>query len=196
MEVKKIYIVLAIALFMIGCIYAYLSALGSMWILHEEDDSPYFITTSPIVLHHILVPQGTKITYANRYFWQKKEQNRMLNEKYITEISLPEGSRVEWGGVPITSIIKFYNPDMKGYSVYADFDRLHKDNETQFAKLWQGCSDNLSITVTDTDDWSFNKNNIVDIESCSVNFQRYFKEDLKQQNFLDSLHDAMMQVKE
>ena len=46
------------------------------------------------------------------------------------------------------------------------------------------------------DDWSFNKQNITDVESCGVNNQRYFKEDKSQQQFLDSLMKELLNIKQ
>ena len=79
----------------------------------------------------------------------------------------------------------FFNSEMHGYTVYADFKRLPNTQKNRFNQLWQSCNDSLGITVKNTDDWSFNKENIADIESCSVNYQRYFKNNPKQQYFLD-----------
>ncbi|MCL7763527.1 hypothetical protein MPF19_08890 [Polaribacter sp. Z014] len=195
METKKILIILGIILFvLIGLFYIYAKGLGSMYALgNKPDESPFYITTKPIVVKNILLPKGTKISYKKNYFWQKYEQKELLNEKNIKEISFPEV--INWGGVPITSILKFFNPEMKGFSVYADFNRLDKNKETQFSNLWKSCSSKLQISVQDTDDWSFNKKNISDIESCSVNYQRYFSEDEKQQKFLNDLLSEMMKIK-
>ena len=99
-----------------------------------------------------------------------------------------------WGGVPIYSINKFFNSEMTGYSVYADLSKLNAQNHSQFSKLWDSCNDNLGITVQNSNDWSFNKKNILDVESCSVNYQRYFKENSEQQKFLDKLYQALQNV--
>lgn len=197
METKKVFIVLGIIiLIIIGFFYAYVNALSSMWVLNNPDESPYFVTTKPVVIKNILLPKGTKITYKKRYFWEKYEQEKLLNKKDITEVSFKEGITINWGGVPITSILKFFNPEMKGFTVYADFNRLNKNKETQFSNLWQSCNNNLGITVKNTNDWSFNKKNISDIQSCSVNYQRYFKEDIKQQIFLDNLYNELMKTRD
>ena len=81
---------------------------------------------------------------------------------------------------------------MKGFSVYADFQKLNK--KTRFADLWESCNDNLGITVEDTEDWSFNKKNILNVESCGVNYQRYFEEDENQQRFLDDLYNELKTI--
>ena len=80
---------------------------------------------------------------------------------------------------------------MKGFSVYARFEQLPSNQQTRFSQLWQKCDDNLGISVRNTDDWTFNLNNIADIDSCSVNYQRYFKNNLQQQHYLDQLYQEM-----
>ena len=196
METKKILIVIGIIiLIIIGCFYLYLRALGSMWVVNTPDESPYFITTNPIVIKNILVPKQTKITYEKRYFWEKYEQKKLLNEKDITSISFEEGITIDWGGIPIKEIVKFFNPEMTGYSVYADFNSLNENKKTQFYNLWEFCNNDLGITVKNTDDWSFNKKNILDVQSCGVNYQRYFSEDIKQQVFLDNLYNELTKIK-
>lgn len=197
MEVKKILIVIGIIiLIVIGCFYLYLHALGSMWVVNTPDESPFFITTKPIVVNNILVPKETKITYKKRYFWEKYEQKKLLSEKDITRISIKKGVTINWGGVPIKEIIKFFNSEMKGYSVYADFDSLNKNKKTQFYSLWKNCNSEVGITVKNTDDWSFNKKNILDVQFCGVNYQRYFSEDIKQQIFLDNLYNELIKIKD
>ncbi|WP_225034794.1 hypothetical protein [Winogradskyella sp. SM1960] len=197
MERKKLVIIISIILLLlIGSIYAYMNALGSMWVLNKPDESPYFITTESITIKNIPLPKGTKITYKKRFFWEKYEQEKLLNEDNVTDISFKKGVTIDWGGVPITSIHKFYNSKMKGFSVNADFDKLNNTKKTQFSNLWLRCNDNLGITVENTNDWSFNKKNILDIESCGVNNQRYFKEDKNQQRFLDELYSQLMKIKD
>jgi len=196
MEAKKIFIVIGIIiLIVIGSIYAYLNALSSMWVVNKPDESPYFVTTKPQVIKNIPFPKETKITYKKRYFWEKHEQKKPLDEKNITQISFKKGITIDWGGVPITSIVEFYNLEMKGYSVYADFNSLNKNRETEFSDLWKSCNSVLGITTKNTDDWSFNKKNILIIESCGVNYQRYFSEDLEQQKFLDNLYSELIKIK-
>ena len=197
METKKILIIIGIIILItVGCFYLYLRALGSMWVVNTPDKSPYFITTKPISVNNILVPKGTKITYKKRYFWEKYEQKKLLNEKDITRISFKEGITINWGGTPIKEIIKFFNPEMKGYSVYADFDSVNKNKNTQFYNLWKSCNSELGITVKNTDDWSFNQKNILDVQSCGVSYQRYFSEDIEQQLFLDNLYNELTKIKD
>jgi hypothetical protein len=84
---------------------------------------------------------------------------------------------------------------MCGFTVYANFNQLSNDKKTKFSELWQSCDDGLGITVKKNDDWSFNKNNISDVESCSVLYQRYFKKDKEQQLYLDSIYTEIQRVR-
>lgn len=196
METKKILLIAGIIILAAALgFYWYLNALGSAWTLNKSDDSPYFVTSDPIIVKKISLPKGTKITYKKPYFWKKSEQGKLLDEKDITQIRFQEGVTIDWGGVPITSIVKFNNAEMKGFSVSADFDKLDESIKTQFSISWLSCNKKLGIAVENTDDWSFNKTNILDVQSCGVNYQRHFKEDEKQQLFLDDLYRELMKVK-
>jgi len=53
--------------------------------------------------------------------------------------------------------------------------------------MWQSCGGELDVLVKNTDDWTFETKNISDISDCSVTYQRFFKDDMQQQNFLDKL---------
>ncbi|MEW2921227.1 hypothetical protein AB1A65_07145 [Muricauda sp. ANG21] len=195
MKTQKIVIVFGVILLivLVGFL-VYLFALSSAYTLNKPDKRPFFITTKPIVVKGILVPKGTKIIYKKQYFWEKQEQKKPLQEKNIIQIAFAEGATILWGGVPITSIVKFYNSEMNGFTVYADFSSLHK--ETRFSTLWQNCNDGLGITVEDNDDWSFNTKNILDVESCGVNYRRYYKDDENQQKHLDDLYHALMIIED
>lgn len=183
-----------IVLFVIVGLYIYIKALGDAWKINTPDDRPFFITTEPITVKKILLPVGTKILFERQYFWQKYEQKKMLKNENIVGFCFHKELTVEWAGVPISSISKFYNTEMSGYSVYADFNALKAENETEFSKLWKQCNDGIGITVKNTEDWSFNKHNILDVQSCSVSYQRYFKEDAEQQRFLDHLRNELMKL--
>ncbi len=191
---KLLIVIGGIVLIAVGCFYAYLYALGSAWTLNKPDKRPFFITTEPIVVKKIIIPKGTKVIYDKQFFWEKYEQKEPLNEEDIIEISIMNGSTIDWGGIPVNSMVKFYNSEMKGYSVNADFRKLEDYRKTEFSNLWQSCNSDLGITVKQENDWSFNKENISDVQSCGVIYQRYFVEDAKQQSFLDSLHTALMKT--
>lgn len=160
---------------------------------NSSPDYPYFITTEPMVVKKILVPAGTSLVYDEQFF-KKGKQDKIMSEEKLKTIDLPDGETIDWGGVPVTSIEKFFNSEMHGFTVYADFNKLGKDKQTKFSELWQSCSNDIGITVKDTDDWSFNAKNIVDVESCSVNYQRYFKDDAGQQSFLNNIYTELRKI--
>ena len=153
-------------------------------------DYPYYTTTQPMIVKKINVPIGTKLEYEEQHF-KSDQKDSLLNEKKLIRISFPEDQSMNWAGVPIGFIHKYFNSEMKGFSVYARFNQLPSNKQTRFSQLWQKCSDDLGIRVKNTDDWTFNLNNIADIDSCSVNYQRYFKDNVQQQHYLDQLYQKM-----
>ncbi|MFI0430156.1 hypothetical protein [Mariniflexile sp. HMF6888] len=195
---KKVYITIAIlALVVIVAIgKAFISALSGMGnpTGGRGPDYPYFYTTQPTVVKKIIVPKGTKLTYEEHFF-KKGHQNNMMNEEKLTSIKLPEGKTIDWGGVPVFMILKFYNPEMQGYTVYPDFNQLKNHKKTKFSQLWQNCNNELGVLIKNADDWTFSTKNISDITDCGVNYQRYYKENKEQQQFLDELYKELKKVK-
>lgn len=175
-------------LFLTGCV-GNMNPTGG----NSTPNYPYFITVKPLVVKKIAVPTGTKLVYEEQFFKEGK-QEKMLNEEKLITIELPKGQFIIWGGVPVTSIDKFFNSEMHGYTVYADFEKLTEDKKTKFSELWQSCSNDIGITVKNTEDWSFNTQNISDVESCSVLYQRYFKENESQQKFLNEIYSELLKV--
>ena len=160
---------------------------------NHRPDYPYYITTQPMIVKKIAIPIGTTLEYEEQHF-KSGQQDSLLNEKKLIQISFPKDHSINWAGVPIGSINKYFNSEMKGFSVDARFDQLPSNKQTRFSQLWQACDDDLGIRVKDTDDWSFNLNNIADIDSCSVNYQRYFKDNVQQQRYLDLLYQEMQKA--
>ena len=154
---------------------------------NSRPDYPYFVTTKPLVVKKIPVPVGATLVYEESWF-KKGKQDKMLSESKLTAINLPEGETILWGGVPVTRIAQFFNSEMRGFNVSADFSKLTKAQQNRFTEMWQSCDDNLGIAIKNRDDWSFNLDNIVDVQSCSVLYQRYFKNNKEQQRFLDEMH--------
>lgn len=154
---------------------------------NSRPDYPYFVTTKPLVIKKIPVPVGTTLVYEESWF-KKGKQDKMLSESKLTAINLPEGETILWGGVPVTRIAQFFNSEMRGFNVSADFSKLTKAQQNRFTEMWQSCDDNLGIAIKNRDDWSFNLDNIVDVQSCSVLYQRYFKNNKEQQRFLDEMY--------
>jgi len=184
----SLFILIPICLSLIGCV-GNMNPTGG----NSRPNYPYFITTTPLTIKHIDVPAGTYLIYGDQKFIKGK-QNQIMSEKNLTQIIFPENANMTWGDVPISSIHQFFNSAMKGYTVNADFSKLNPSNQTRFSKLWQSCDDGLGISIKDRSDWSFNKNNITDVESCSVLYQRYFKDNEEQQKFLDHLYHELKQV--
>lgn len=160
---------------------------------NHRPDYPYYITTQPMIVKKIAIPIGTTLEYEEQHF-KSGQQDSLLNEKKLIQISFPKDHSINWAGVPIGSINKYFNSEMKGFSVDARFDQLPSNKQTRFSQLWQACDDDLGIRVKDTDDWSFNLNNIADIDSCSVNYQRYFKDNVQQQRYLNLLYQEMQKA--
>lgn len=192
---KKKYVILGVLVLISSLVIGYrifLNALSGMGnpTGGRGPDYPYYITNEPVTVKSIVLPKGTKLTYEEQFF-KEGQQDKIMNEKLLTDIHLPEGKTINWGGVPIYAITKFFNTEMSGYSVSADFNQLSEEKRNKFSELWQNCGGELGVLVKDADDWTFDTKNITDISSCSVNYQRYFKEDDRQQKFLDSLYSEL-----
>ncbi|WP_264550601.1 hypothetical protein [Flavobacterium sp. N2038] len=195
---RKIYIALGIIVVLVAVVAignVILSGLSGMGnpTGGRGPNYPYFITTEPTTIKKIVVPKGTKLTYEEQ-FLKEGEQDEIMNENKLTMVELPEGKTIDWGGIPVFMIIKFFNPEMQGYSVYADFSQLKKDKKTKFSELWQSCNNDLGLLIKNTDDWTFNTKNIRDISDCGVNYQRYFRNNKEQQQFLDELYSELKKV--
>ncbi|MFW2094624.1 hypothetical protein ACG9ZL_00060 [Acinetobacter sp. ULE_I057] len=156
-------------------------------------DNPYFITTQPLLIKKIQLPVGSTLTYEKQGF-KTGRQSQLMNESKLQGISIPSGQTITWGGVPISTINKFTNSEMRGFSLKAEFKQLAPNQNSGFSKQWQRCGDNLGISIKNTNDWSFNLNNIVDVESCSVLYQRHFQENTEQQKFLNQLYAELLKV--
>lgn len=195
---KKTNLIIGISILVVAAIIVYFIFLGALSGMGNPTggggpDYPYFITTESTTVKKILVPKGTKLSYEEQ-FWKEGQQDKIMSEKELIYIELPEGQTVDWGGVPVYMFVKFANPEMQGFSVYGDFNQLSNDKKTKFSELWQSCQSDLGVLVKNTGDWTFSAENIVDITSCGVNYQRYFKDNLKQQQFLDTLYSELKRV--
>lgn len=200
---KRTYIIVAILIIIIVAIIGYFKFLGALSGMGNPTggrgpDYPYFITTEPTTVKKIVVPKGTKLTYEEHFF-REGQQDKILNEDKLTDIELPEGKTMDWGGVPIAMISKFYNPEMTGFSIYADFDKLSDGKKTTFSKLWEnaGCIDALGVTVKSIDDWSFNIDNITAVNDCGVNGLYYTddEERKKKEKLPDELYNELKKIK-
>lgn len=194
MKLNLYFLLMMVTLPLSGC-FSYPVSSGQ----NSKADDPYFVTTTPLTVKKVLVPKGTKLTYAlNPEIRRDKKhgpQTQLLSENLLTEIRLPLGQTMMWGSVPIVSIERFFNSEMRGYSVIPEMKQLPEIGRSKFAQLWRNCDKyidtarhaELGISVKDISDWSFNQENIADVESCTGAYQRYFKDDAKQQKVLDDL---------
>lgn len=155
-----------------------------------KSNSPFYITKKTEFVKHILVPAGTKLVYE-RTGTLEGEQTKMMDEDKLYEIKVQNGETIDWAGVPVNWIYKFFNTDMSGFTIHPDFEKMKKEKTSKFGDMWYKCADGLGITVKNTADWALNFNNIVDVQSCGVNYQRYFKDDKKMQSYLDSMYIEM-----
>ncbi|MCH7352023.1 hypothetical protein MMP61_03105 [Acinetobacter sp. NIPH 1958] len=183
-----IFLSAAMAISLVGCV-GNMNPTGG----NSRPNYPYYVTQQPMLVKKIYVPAGTILTYEEQLFKNGK-QSQIMPESKLTDILLPKDETINWGGVPVTMISQFFNSSMRGYSVYADFKKLDADKRTRFSQLWQSCDDDLGISIKDRKDWSFNKANIADVQSCSGLYQRYFKNDKEQQQFLDSMYSELMKI--
>ncbi len=220
---KNKIILLTLSIIGLICLFCYLYVLGlaSMWSLNT-DDRPYFITTKPMVVKNIKLPIGTEIRYTKKWFWQDYKQEEPLNEEDIEDISMHSQHQyidyqrfvgdipvdsigaykyIEWAGVPAVYIGLSIN---KKYLVISpDFRKIKRNKKTKFSQLWQNCDryampyGKLYIKLRNINDWSFNKENILYIYSCS-NQVRYGSSSILEQHndkFLNTLYQAMLEVK-
>ncbi|WP_294205591.1 hypothetical protein [uncultured Chryseobacterium sp.] len=192
---KRNYIIIGILALIASLVIGFLLMLEGLRTMGNPNgskapDYPYFITTGPLTVKNLKLPKGTKLTYEEKLF-REGQQDQMMNEEKLTVIELPKGKTIDWGGVPVYKIMKFFNPEMRGYSVSPDFVQLPDEKKTRFSEMWQSCDAELGVLVKNPDDWSFDVKNIVDISDCSVLYQRYFRDDVQQQSFLDKLLGEM-----
>ncbi|WP_426454671.1 hypothetical protein ACPF64_16800 [Acinetobacter sp. KB005] len=162
------------------------------------DPSPYYTTTASNQVRGIPVPAQTKLTYKSQHFRQEFQQIHALKEKNLTAIALPENTAIVWGGMPVDMFIQFYNPEMKGFSVYpAKGFKTELSNE--FLRLWESCESDLNINLKDPNDWSFNPKNM-EITGCGVVFQKrseYTEDSFRQDEadeFLKKMNHALQQL--
>lgn len=117
-----------------------------------------------------------------------------MNEKKLTRIELPEGKTIDWGGVPVFMIIKFSNPEIPGFSVYPNFKQVSNYKKTKFSQLLEtsSCKNEIDFTIKNTDDWSFNGNNITKVLDCGIKLLYYGEDEkhTKQEELYKELKNA------
>jgi hypothetical protein len=99
----------ASSLFLNGCV-GNMNPTGG----NSNPNYPYYTTQQVMVVKKIVVPAGTTLTYE-KYRGKEGKQEHLLAEDKLTEIQLPKDQTIDWGGVPVTMIAKFFNSEMKGF---------------------------------------------------------------------------------
>ncbi|MFW1762155.1 hypothetical protein [Acinetobacter calcoaceticus] len=162
------------------------------------DPSPYYITTASNQVRGIPIPPKTKLTYQSQHFRQKFEQTHALKEKNLSGITLPTDTAIIWGGMPVDMLIQIPNPEMKGLFIYPA-KGFKTESTNDFLRLWKSCESDLTITLKNPNDWSFNPKNM-EITGCGVVFQKrseYTEDSFRQDEaneFLKKINHALQQL--
>ena len=96
----------ALILFLNGCV-GNMNPTGG----NSNPNYPYYTTQHLMTVKKIVVPAGTTLTYE-KYRGKEGQQEHLLAEDKLTEIQLPKGQTLDWGGVPVTMIAKFFNSEI------------------------------------------------------------------------------------
>lgn len=157
----------------------------------SRDTSPYYMTQTTSQVRGIIIPAQTKLKYQTKHSFQKEQQTHALAEQNLTAIQLPPDTAILWGDMPSYRFIKFFNSEMKGFSVYPA-EGLSPQSTNEFVVLWQSCRSALDITLTNPNDWSFNPENM-EIRGCGVNIQKrsQYNDDWPNQ---DQADDFLMKI--
>lgn len=159
------------------------------------DPSPYYMTTASNQVRGIPIPPQTKLTYQSQHFRQKFEQTHALKEKNLSGITLPTDTAIIWGGMPVDMLIQIPNPEMKGLFIYPA-KGFKTESTNDFLRLWKSCESDLTITLKNPNDWSFNPKNM-EITGCGVVFQKrseYTEDSFRQDEadeFLKKINHAL-----
>jgi len=162
------------------------------------DPSPYYMTTVSNQVRGIPIPPQTKLTYQSQHFRQKFEQTHALKEKNLSGITLPTDTAIIWGGMPVDMLIQIPNPEMKGLFIYPA-KGFKTESTNDFLRLWKSCESDLTITLKNPNDWSFNPKNM-EITGCGVVFQKrseYTEDSFRQDEadeFLKKMNHALQQL--
>lgn len=162
------------------------------------DTSPYYITKTTTHIRGITIPPQTKLKYKSLNFSQKDQQTKPLKERDLTNIELPTNTAIVWGGMPSSKFIQFFNSEMKGFTVYRA-QGSSQNSSSEFIKLWQSCDSDLSITLKDSNNWTFDPSNM-EIRGCGVNIQKrsqyntHWPNQDKADKFLEKINNALQKL--
>ena len=72
---------------------------------------------------------------------------------------------------------EFFNSDLRGFSIYADFNNLSTSEQITDSQWWQSSNNELVAIVKYLGDLLYNKIHITDVNGSNINYRRYFKHD-------------------
>ena len=198
-------------LFLITFLFLILSSFS--YSNYPIPDYRYYIVKEPMVVKNLQLPVGTRIVYFNRnIFGGDSELSRPLREKNIFQIFFPDDEPLMWGGMPVGLIERFFNRDMKGFTVHPELGYKKEKTKSEliekseFIKLWFMWTEEMHVDIKNENDWSFNPDNIVlggkaDISYIDFDNWKYFlvdHEETTERNMkehLKKLNEAAKNIK-
>lgn len=196
-------------LFLIVLLFTMLSSFS--YSNYSLPDYKYYIVKEPMVVKNLELPVGTRIVYFNTSLFGDSESSRPLKEKNIYQIFFPDDKPLIWGGMPVALIERFFNRDMKGFTVYPalgnSFESEKNKNKlmekSKFLKLWFMWTEQMHVDIKNEKDWSFNPDNMVlggeaKISYLDYNNWKYFENgdiDKNMEEHLKKLNEAARNVK-
>ena len=110
--------------------------------------------------------------------------------------------------MPVALIERFFNRDMKGFTVYPELGSLFEKEKikskliekSEFIKLWFMWAENIDVNIKDEKDWSFNPDNMVlggEADSRYIDYGNleYFNGKDSMEEHLRKLNEAARNVK-
>ncbi|WP_338946338.1 hypothetical protein KST17_00440 [Fusobacterium canifelinum] len=194
------------SLFLIFFLFLILSSFS--YSNYPTPDYKYYIVKEPMVVKNLELPVGARIVYFDTSLFGDSESSRPLKEKNIYQIFFPDDKPLIWGGVPVSLIERFFNRDMKGFTVYPELgNSLESDKnksklmeKSEFLKLWFMWAKNMHVDIKDEKDWSFNPDNMVlggkaDTRDIDYGNLKYFQDENSMEEHLRKLNEAARNVK-
>ena len=193
-------------LFLIVLLFTVLSSFS--YSNYPTPDYKYYIVKEPMVVKNLQLPVGTRIVYFDKSLFGDSESSKPLSEKKIYQIFFPDDKPLIWGGMPVALIERFFNRDMKGFTVYPELGNLFEKEKikskliekSEFIKLWFMWAENIDVNIKDEKDWSFNPDNMVlggEADSRYIDYSnlKYFDDESSMKEHLRKLNEAAKSVK-
>ena len=193
-------------LFLIVLLFTVLSSFS--YSNYPTPDYKYYIVKEPMVVKNLQLPVGTRIVYFNKSLFGDSESSKPLSEKKIYQIFFPDDKPLIWGGMPVALIERFFNRDMKGFTVYPELGSLFEKEKikskliekSEFIKLWFMWAENIDVNIKDEKDWSFNPDNMLlggkaDARYIDYSNLKYFDDESSMKEHLRKLNEAAKSVK-